>query len=116
MRFRDQIADAIDQGLYPIQWLDAQVYAGFVKVWSADDACCLTEIRTFPSGLFEVHYMVAAGNKETMVNVIAPQVEQWAREIGAIFTSIASRKGWERVMKPHGYEVQRIELRKKLWD
>src|SRR3546814_7194379 len=60
-------------------------------VWGADDACLVTELRHFPSGAFEVHVLIAAGNMETLVNEIIKRVEAWGRHIGALFVTIASR-------------------------
>src|SRR3546814_14377048 len=80
----------------------------------ADDACLVTELRHFPTGAFEVHVLIAAGNMETLVNEIIKRVEAWGRHIGALFVTIASRKGWEKIMRPYGYEHWQTELRKDL--
>src|SRR3546814_14206610 len=84
-------------------------------VWGADDACLVTELRHFPTGAFEVHVLIAAGNMETLVNEIIKRVEAWGRHIGALFVTIASRKGWEKIMRPYGYEHWQTELRQDLY-
>lgn len=114
LQYREAFAEILDSRTHTIEWLDAQVYAGFVRVWDAPDACLLTEIKQFPTGAFEVHVMIAAGNMETLVNETIKHVEAWAQEIGALFVTIASRKGWEKIMRPYGYEHWQTELRKEV--
>lgn len=114
LQYREAFAEILDHRTHTIEWLDAQVYAGFAKVWPAPDACLLTEIKQFPTGAFEVHVMIAAGNMETLVNETIKHVEAWAQEIGALFVTIASRKGWEKIMRPYGYEHWQTELRKEV--
>ena len=114
LRFRPEFINIVDSRTHPIEWLDAQVWSGKAKVWGTPDACLLTEIKHFPTGAFEVHVMIAAGNMETLVNETIKHVEAWAREIGALFVTIASRKGWEKIMRPYGYEHWQNELRKEV--
>jgi len=114
LRYRDDFAETLDPRTHTIEWLDAQVFAGFIRVWPAHDACLLTSIRQFPTGAFEVHVEIAAGNRETLVGNVIKRVEVWAQEIGALFVTISSREGWARVMKSHGYEMHQAEIRKEV--
>lgn len=114
LRFRDAFAEVLDSRTHSIEWLDAQVWSGHMQVWGNDSACLLTEIKQFPTGAFEVHVMIAAGDMDTLVNDTIKQVERWAHKIGALFVTIASRAGWARVMKSHGYEPWQQEIRKSL--
>ena len=41
-------------------------------------------------------------------------VETWARELGATQIVIEGRKGWERTLRPYGYESKRIQAVKRL--
>lgn len=112
LRYREYFAEALDPRTHNIEWLDAQVFAGFIRVWPAHDACLLTSLKQFPTGAFEVHVEIAAGNRETLVGNVIKRVEAWAKETGALFVTIASREGWARVMRPHGYELHQSEIRK----
>jgi hypothetical protein len=112
LRFRDDFAEVMDPRTHNIEWLDAQVWAGKIRVWPAHDACLLTSIKTYPTGAIEVHVEIAAGNRDTLVNSTIGRVEEWARELGALFVTIASREGWARVMKAHRYELHQTEIRK----
>src|SRR3546814_9157759 len=96
-------AQIIDTRTHRIEWLDAQVWTGRARVWGADDACLVTELRHFPTGAFEVHVLIAAGNMETLVNEIIKRVEAWGRHIGALFVTIASRRSEE-----HTSELQSL--------
>src|SRR3546814_17484556 len=66
LRFRDQFAQIIDTRTHSIEWLDAQVWTGRASVWGADEACLVTALRHFPTGAFEVHVLISAGNMETL--------------------------------------------------
>ena len=114
LRFRDAFAEVLDPRTHTIEWLDAQVAAGFIHSWGNEKACLLTSIKQFPTGTFEVHVEIAAGDMDTLVNETIRDVEAWARKIGALFVTISSRAGWARVMKKHGYEPWQVEIRKSL--
>ena len=114
LRFRDAFAGALDSRTHKIEWVDAQVWSGHFHVWGEQSACLLTSIKQFPTGAFEVHVEIAAGDMGTLVGKTIREVEMWAREIGALFVTIASRKGWEKIMAPHGYGHWQTELRKEL--
>ena len=103
----------LDPRCYTMDWLDKQVASGRIKQWSDDDALILAQVRTFPTGAREIHGMLAVGNLLAILGLIE-QAEAWAKSRGIEFASIASRSGWERVLKPCGYAVYQIELRKEL--
>jgi hypothetical protein len=114
LRFRDDFEAVLDPRTHTIEWLDGQVITGRIRVWPAHDACLLTSLKHYPTGAFEVHVEIAAGSKDTLVNQTIKSVEEWARDIGAAFVTIASRKGWEKVMAPHGYDHWQTEIRKEM--
>lgn len=56
----------------------------------------------------------ASGDMAEILGV-TPALEQWARSIGCTQVHVYSgRQGWERALKPMGYEVYQIVLRKIL--
>lgn len=114
LKFRSEIASILDPRTHSVEWLDAQIWYGRAKVWGDDRACLVTEVRSFPTGAFEVHVMVAAGSKRALVEEIIVDVERWATGIGALFVTIASRAAWARVMAPYGYEFWQQEIRKEV--
>lgn len=110
--FRDRIAPILDQRLYPIAWLDAQVFVGNARVFWEGDSCLLVELKTFPSGARECHAMLAVGDAEQVAKVLAPRAEQFGRDCGCIIASVASRPGWAKVLKD--YTPYQLTLRKEL--
>ena len=113
-RFRDEFAKVLDPRTHTIGWLDAQVWSGIAHVWGDEDSCIVAEIRQFPTGAFEVHVLIAAGDVDELVNHTIRRVEQWARDLGALFVTISSRAAWAKIMQPHGYEHWQTEIRKVL--
>jgi hypothetical protein len=112
--WRDEIAGVLDQRRYPVSWLDREVISGRVLVWAVADAIILAEIRSYPSGAADIHGLVAAGNAETIINDLIPQAERYGRDWGCLAAVIESREGWQRALKPSGYELYQTALRKDL--
>ena len=112
LRFRDGFEIALDPALYPIRWLDQIVAAGAAQFWSCDDAALITEIKAYPSGANDIHVMIAAGNAQSVVDVLRPQAEKWAIDQGCIGATIESRIGWARMLKPLGYALHQTTVRK----
>ena len=110
---RDAFKELLDPQRYSIEWLDGQVWAGFIQCWSNERACILAKINHYPTGAFDIHGMAAAGELESIKPLIE-QAEQWARSMGALSAEIASRPGWERALKEAGYEPHQRVLRKDL--
>lgn len=114
LAWRDRIAEALDPGFYPIDWLDEQILHERALVISTNDACVVIEIRTYPGGAREVHGLVAAGDPATIVETLIPAAEAFGRENGCAWGCVESRAAWVRLLKPHGYRVHQTTLRKDL--
>jgi hypothetical protein len=113
LRFRDRFAEAMDQRLYNIEYLDALLLSGRAKCWFSDKAAIVAEIRKFPTGAMAVCGVIAAGDLDQIVKLI-PEAEAWGRGYGCQFGMIESTAGWQRVMKKHGYETFQVSLIKEL--
>lgn len=113
LRFRDSIAEAIDQKRYPIAWLDDQILRGDFSVWVSSAACIVAAIKVYPTGLRDVEGIVAAGDEQAIIELI-PLALEWGRENGCKQGLIESRPGWARALKPHGWEVHQTTIRKAL--
>lgn len=113
-RFRDQLADALDPRLYPIEYLDHLLFSGQAQAWFGDKACLVTEIRTFPTGAKAICVVVAGGDKNEIVGPLRERAEHWARSIGCQFVLVESREGWKRALRPHGYGPFQFSLIKSL--
>lgn len=112
LRFRDRIAGVLDQRLHPIEWLDAQVYAGLARIIAEGESCILYEFKAYPSGALEVHGLVAVGDIKTITGPIKERFEQIGREAKCLFATVASRPGWERALPD--YHTYQVTVRKEL--
>lgn len=108
--FREAIV-ALDPLRYPADYIDRQVWAGFWRCWGTEDAAILAELRTYPSGVFEVHGIAAAGDLDAIIALI-PKAEDWGRSLGAIGAVIESRPGWIKALPD--YQLFQAAMRKDL--
>jgi hypothetical protein len=114
LHFRPLLAQAVDERLYPLDWLDLEVAEGRALFWCTSDAAILAEIKTYPSGLYDLHGLLAAGNMRSIVGTLIPMAERWAAEVGCDGALIQSRAGWQRILGKSGYEPHQVSLRKSL--
>lgn len=113
-RFRDQFLEAIDPRYYCIYWLENRILNGSAHIATTEDAAIIYEVRTYPTGAKEIHGLLAAGNMESIVTELIPHAEQIARDLGCISTCIESRPGWAKALKPYGYEMHQVSIKKEL--
>jgi hypothetical protein len=112
--WRDRLAEAMDPRFYTIEYLDWLLATGRAFLWARGHAALVAEIRVFPTGTKAASFVVAAGDREELVNELAPQVEAWGRANGCSVALIESRPGWEKVMKGHGYSLFQASIVKEL--
>lgn len=94
-------------------WLDGRVLNGGAQFVRTDNAAMLFELRRFPGGALDVHCLVAAGDKDEIINDLAPRAEAWGKSHGVLAAVVESRPGWARALKSHGYEIAQICIRKE---
>lgn len=109
-QFRAKFGE-LDPERYPLSVIDDRVYSGEWRCWGTDNAAILAEIRTYPSGISEVHGVAAVGELGDIVDLI-PFAEQWGRDNGCVRAVIESRPAWGRVLP--GYELHQVSVRKDL--
>lgn len=114
LRFRNAFAAVMDRRLYSPEWLDGRILDGSAQFWSTDAAAIITELRTYPTGAQDLHYLVVAGDIDDIVNVLRPLIEDWAKAVGCVGAIGESREGWAKVLKPHGYRTYQVAVRKEL--
>ena len=112
--WRERFADALDERLYPVEYLDALVASGEVVFWATETSALIFEIKEFPSGARAVTPVVAAGDVRELADVFLPQMNAWGREMGCTLSLIESREGWARLLKPRGYAVCQVSITKDL--
>jgi hypothetical protein len=111
--WRDQFADALDTRTHTIEWLDGEVAAGRVRLFACRDAAVLAELRRYPTGATDLHFLLGVGLMEAMRDVLRPRAEAWAQSMGALGSVVESRSGWERALRSCGYEPFQTCLRKE---
>lgn len=114
LRFRDAFAAVMDPRLYSLAWLDDQILSGAALLWVGDRAAIVAQIRQYPTGAMDIEGLIAAGDLGEIVGDLIPRAEAHGAFIGCVGAIIQSREGWARVLKPHGYEVHQVALRKEL--
>jgi len=114
LAWRPAFVAAMDTRLHTPEWLDGRMLAGMAQFWRSAHAAAVTEIRTYPTGAYDVHGLIAAGDVGEVRDIIVPEVEAWARTIGALGIVIESRPGWARALKGRGFEPHQLAVRKEL--
>jgi hypothetical protein len=113
-KWRPEFEAVMDPRMYTIGWLDAQLWSSHAWFWGNDKAGIVGELKSYPTGAFDIHGLVAAGNVSAIRDDLIPQAEAWARSIGALGAIIESRAGWLKVLKRSGYEPFQASCRKEL--
>jgi hypothetical protein len=113
---REAFSQVADPRYFPMEWLDQRILSGAAQFIRSDNAGMVFELRQFPGGAIDVHCLIAAGNKDEIINELAPQAEAWGQENGAIAAVVESRPGWAKALKPHGYELSQMTVRKEFHD
>jgi len=114
LRFRPQLAEALDSAFYPIEYLDHLLLSGRARLFLSDHAAMVAEIQDYPGGARVAHCLVAAGRMEEIVDLLRPRVEAWGAANGCSRAIVESRAGWMKVLKPHGYEIFQVSVMKEL--
>lgn len=110
--WRDELAKALDPRFYTIDYLDGRVTGRSVRVFACPEAVLLMELRHYPTGRFDGHALIAAGDASAIGGKLREEAEAWLRDIGAIGAIVESRAGWAKALRPHGYRTYQVALRK----
>lgn len=112
-RFRDAFAEAMEGGLYTVEDLERKLAAGEAYLWPGRNAAVVAERVVYPSGEAVLQTLWAVGDLAEVL-ALAPGIEATGRLLGCSSMLVEGRKGWERVLKDHGYEPWSVTLRKAL--
>ena len=103
----------MDPDFHRIEELDAKIANGSAILWATDKSAVAGEVQRYPNALV-LHCLCATGDMKEIVNVLAPQAEEWARKAGCSHVTVESREGWGRVLKSRGYAPHTVTLGKVL--
>ncbi len=111
-RFRPQFAEAMEGGLYTVEDLEAKIASGAAYFWPGRNSAVVAERVEYP-GETVMQTMWSVGDLEEVI-AMAPGIEATARLLGCTSMLLEGRKGWEKILRPHGYEPWSVTLRKAL--
>lgn len=120
-----ELAPLIDEaargsgGRYEAIDIIAAVTLGDWHLWCARragepiDCIMLTRFLKYPR-LYALELLAAIGDGFLEAVPLMSQVEAWAKARGCTLMQSVARPGWERVLRPHGYEKTHSFLEKPL--
>lgn len=113
-RRREMIDEATADGLHRYETLRDLVAKGLVQVWFGDRSVMFSEVQSYDAHM-AIQCFAAAGCRAEIEGVVRPAVEAWGKSQGCDLALVeASRPGWEKALKPHGYDRWSVTLAKAL--
>jgi hypothetical protein len=113
-RRRALIDDAISDGLHSYDTMRDLVGRGLVQVWFGDRSVMFSEIQSYEPRK-AIQCFAAAGCRTEIEDIVRPAVEEWGKSQGCDLALVeASRPGWEKALRPHGYGRWSVTLAKAL--
>lgn len=109
---RDQLLAALELGGCSLDELLADLTSGRALMWRGERSVLVTQVNERP-GLRNLHVWLAGGSMREILTFI-PGIFAWARAQGCTEVTIDGRKGWARVLAPHGFSAVDGELRRAL--
>ena len=86
--------------------------SGRMQLWPAERACAVTEIVIYPRKTV-LHVFLAGGDMDQLFDMIDSAAD-WGRGQGCTSMSLSGRLGWQRAMKPLGWEAKMVVMEKEL--
>jgi len=112
-RFRDQFREAMREGFWTLEDLEEKVAAKQAFFFPGKEAAMVAEIVAYPGGNRVFQVLWACGSVPELLQM-APGVEAMGRMLGCSEMLIEGQKAWERLLKPLGYELFSVTVRKAL--
>jgi hypothetical protein len=91
------------RGAFLLEDVRAAVERGDAQFWPGANSAVVTEVQTFPR-LKSLHFWLVGGELPELLNRLRPAIEFWGILQGCTGFSTAGREGWQRAMRPYGYE------------
>lgn len=89
-----------------------RVMLGDLQLWLGEGFAGTTEVLDYPQRRVVLVHL--AGGKLDAMLPVYPQIEEFAKSVGATGIEIAGREGWARVMKDRGFKVSAVHLFKEV--
>jgi len=103
MAARPLLESALANGIGAYSFADIKeaVMAGDMQLWTLDSSAAITEIVRYPQ-YTAVVIVLGAGNMDELRDAV-PEVEEFARIVGAQRILVCGRLGWLRALKDKGF-------------
>lgn len=79
-------------------------------LWPGERSALVVQLQVPPP---TAHIWIAGGDMDELM-AMRVGLETWARGQGCEWISLEGRRGWNRMLSPHGWERHGEELRKRL--
>ena len=112
-RFRDRFAAAMEEGLYTVEALERKIGQGRAIFLPGKNAAIVAEKVSYDGGRSVLQTLWSVGDLEEII-ALSPGLEAMGRIMGCSQMLVEGRKGWEKVLAPHGYKPWSITLTKDL--
>jgi len=103
---------ALEPGCAREDELVAELTAGQAQLWAGARCALVTQCVRDPSGL-SLHVWLAGGDLDEIL-ALRPGLEAWGRAMGCTRLTLNGRKGWARVLRPHGFRPAGDDLERRL--
>ena len=114
-RYRPQIeaALAFADDSHSFEDIKQSVVSGDLQFWPGLSSVVITEIVRYPR-YTALNLFLAGGNMDEL-EAMLPEIEKFAKHVGADRLVLAGRKGWVRsFLKNEGYAEKLVVMEKKL--
>lgn len=92
----------IDCEASPDELLD-DLLTGRAQLWEAERGAVVTQCMVTPQGP-AIHAWLGAGRLSDLLG-LRPGIEAYGRTHGAQWATVEGRRGWSRIYRPFGYEL-----------
>lgn len=112
LRFKPQFVEAMDGSIHSVEDLERKIGQGRAYLFPGKDAAIVGEKAEYSNEtVFQALWGV--GDLEE-IEALIPGVEAFARLIGCKSMLVEGRRGWEKLLKPRGYDFWSVTVRKEL--
>ena len=86
---------------HTVQDIADGILDGRFQFWGDDRAGIITEVLSYPRKR-AVNYFLVLGDMDACL-ALQPEIEAFAKQIGAAATVATGRQGWDRILGKHGW-------------
>jgi hypothetical protein len=101
---REYIEAALEYsgGTHLFEDIEAGILSGKMQLWSGPNCAAVTEVIEYPRKKV-LHIFLAGGDMAGLLDMM-DSAEAWGRTQGCTSLTLSGRRGWSRVLDPHGFK------------